>query len=120
MSSDNPIDNPSDKVMKCSVSVAPADPLWKRIPSHDEEGRMLSDLMVLIPRLKDKPQQFIQNIIKEIEIALHYHKQHIVFADLNLNLNLLLISFESKPGIRNQIADAIYARVPEAKMVTHL
>ena len=120
MSSDNTIDKVSEKAIKCSVSITPADPLWKRIPSHDADGRMLSDLMVLIPKLKNKPQEIIRGIIKEIEIALHYFQQHIVFADLTLNLNILLISFESIPGIRNQIADAIYERVPEAKVVTHL
>lgn len=112
--------NTTGNDIKCSVSISPADPLWKRVPSHGDDGRMLSDLMVLIPKLKDKPQQFIQNIIKEIEIALHYYKQYIVFADLNINLNLLLVSFESVPGIRNQIAEAIYERVPGAKLVTHL
>ena len=112
-------DKKEDKQLKCSISLSPAEPLWKRVPTHNEEGQMLGDLMILIPKLKEKPQKIIQNIIRELEIALHYHQKDIVFADLNINLNLLWISVQPVPGIRNRIAESVHERVPGSKLVSH-
>ncbi|MDH5573180.1 MAG: hypothetical protein OEY89_15570 [Gammaproteobacteria bacterium] len=113
------IENTKDKQLKCSISLSPAEPLWQRVPTHNAEGRMLGDLMILIPKLKEKPQKIIQNIIRELEIALHYHQENIVFADLNINLNLLWVSVQPVPGIRIRIAESVSERVPEAKLVSH-
>ena len=42
-----------------------AEPLRKRAPSHDENGKPLSDFMMLIPGLRDKPKHIIDSAIQE-------------------------------------------------------
>jgi len=103
--------NISDDVIK------PSEPLWKRVPTKDSDGKPLSDFMMLIPRLSSKPPHIIGFIVKEIRKVLEYYQQYIVFVDLNIQLNLLWVSIKSVPGICLEVAAALHALVPEAKLV---
>jgi hypothetical protein len=95
-------------------------PLRFRAPSHDENGKSLSDFMVLVPGLKKKPQCLINSTINEIHLALTHYRDTIVFAEFNLKLNLLWVSIRPVPGIRYEITGAIQQRVPEARLVSHI
>ena len=97
-----------------------AEPLRDRVPSHDENGKSLSDFMVLIPGLKQKPQNLISRTINEIHLALTHFDHAIVFAEFNIRLNLLWVSIRPIHGIRFEIVGAIQERVPEARLVSHI
>ncbi len=100
-----------------SLACVPTEPLYRRAPREDEHGRPLSDFMMIIPRLRDKPQHFIQDTIVRIERVLQAHARHVVFADLNLKLNLLWVSVRPVPGICWELPVAINDQVPEALLV---
>lgn len=102
-----------------STSLSPAEPLWKYVPTRNDEGKMLSDFMMVIPGLKHKPHHMIESVAQEIEKVLRFYKDYVVFADLNLRLNVLWVSVQPRPGICLEVAAAIHHNVPEAKVVAH-
>ena len=97
-----------------------SEPLRMRAPSHDEDGRPLSDFMMLIPGLREKPKHIIDNALQDMHLALTRFSDVVVFAEFNLKLNLLWVSIRPVQGIRYEIAGAIQAQVPEAKLVSHI
>jgi hypothetical protein len=99
---------------------ASREPLWKRAPVRDAEGRALSDLMVLIPGLREQPQLLIDRAIQNIHLVLTRFNHVVVFAEFNLKLNLLWVSLKPINGIRLEIAGAIQELVPEARLVSHI
>jgi len=103
-----------------SIRLHEVEPLHKRVPTHDEDGRRLSDCMILIPKLRDKPKHLLQKTVADIERILVSFNKTVVFAELNLKLNLLWISVRPRPGITFELAGAIQVCVPEAKLVSHL
>ncbi|MHB8534548.1 MAG: hypothetical protein ACYDBW_03785 [Sulfuricaulis sp.] len=103
-----------------SSSFLPAEPLRKRAPAFDEHGKALSDFMMLFPGLVKKPQHYIQNAIEHIQTVFADFDHAVVFAELNLKLNLLWISVKPIPGVRFQIAEALRAAIPEARLVSHI
>ena len=105
------------KGLSKSFEHGPTDPLYKRVPRKDEQGKPLSDFMMIIPKLKHQSTDKIKNIIDEIEQVLRYYEKQVVFADLNLNLNVLWVSVQPIAGICLEVAAAIHHRVPEAKLV---
>ncbi len=106
---------------RISVQFDAADePLRKRAPTHDEHGKALSDFMMLVPGLREKPKHLIDAAIQDMHIALTHFSDVVVFAEFNLKLNLLWVSIRPVHGIRFRIADAIQQQVPEARLVSHL
>jgi hypothetical protein len=97
---------------------SPGRPLWQIAPTRDSEGRLLTDFMMLIPRLRDKPGIEIQRTSGCIHAILAQHRE-VVFADLNLKLNLLWISLRPRQGAIAEISAAIRIWVPEAMLVAH-
>ena len=97
-----------------------SEPLRKRAPSNDENGKALSDFMMLIPGLKEKPQHLINSTIQDMHLILTRFNDVVVFADFNLKLNLLWVSIKPVNGVRLEIASAIQELVPEAKLVSHI
>ena len=100
--------------------LGPAEPLHKRAPVHDENGKALSDFMMIFPGLRHQPQHLVERTIAAIESILSNHESTVVFAELNLRLSLLWVSIRPIPGIRFEIANGIQALVPEARLVSHL
>lgn len=96
----------------------PGLPLWQVVPTRDSAGRRLTDFMMLIPRLRDRPLAEIERASREIQAVLALH-QDVVFADLNLKLNVLWVSLRPRPGAISELAAAIRLRVPEAVLVAH-
>jgi len=97
----------------------PAEPLWRRVPTHDEDGAAYSDFMMIIPRLGRQSQQYIENIVRKFEGVFACYQNNVVFADLNLKLNVLWVSVRPVPGICLELPTAIKTRVPEALLVSH-
>lgn len=97
-----------------------SEPLRKRAPRTDECGKAVTDFMMLIPGLRDKPGIVRQNTMQTIHATLSCFSEHVVFAEVNLKLNLLWISCKPVAGMRNSIACAIQDRVPEAKLISHI
>jgi hypothetical protein len=73
--------------------------------------------MMLIPKLRKQPQHHIQHVLQQIEEVLNFYQHAVVFADLNLRLNVLWVSVKPVPGICLELPAAILDRVPEARLV---
>jgi len=101
-----------------SGAVSPAVPLWQLAPTHDAGGQLLTDVMMLIPRLRRRPLIEIERASRDIQAVLALH-QDVVFADLNLRLNLLWVTRRPRPGAIRELVAAIRLRVPEAVLVGH-
>lgn len=94
----------------------PGEPLWRIVPTRDEHGHLLTDFMMLIPRLKEKSAREVERTVDHIRTILTLHSE-VVFADLNLAINLLWVSLRPKRGAMAEIAAAIRLLVPEAVLV---
>lgn len=93
-------------------------PLYERVPTHDEHGRSLSDFMMLIPGLRDLPADRAGQKLERLQRVLAGFRE-VVFADLNLPLNLLWVSVRARPGVILEIATTVKAHLPEALIVGH-
>ncbi len=100
------------KVLTCE----PGQPLWKVVPTRDENGKLLVDFVMWVPRLKRQSPDYIQTTLAHIHTVLQRY-QEVVFADMNLAINMLWVSLKQRPGIVREVFDAIHLLVPEAKLV---
>ncbi|MHB1173619.1 MAG: hypothetical protein ACYCZJ_00645 [Sulfuriferula sp.] len=96
----------------------PALPMWKVVPTRDENGKMLTDFMMLLPKLRHQPKDYIERTVLSIEAVLACYRE-VVFADVNLSINVLWVSLRHRSGVVLEIAGAIRNRVPEALLVGH-
>ncbi|HKJ70128.1 MAG TPA: hypothetical protein VKA55_00045, partial [Gammaproteobacteria bacterium] len=102
-----------------SSLLAPDEPLHERVPTRGPEGQRLADFMMIIPRLRDKPEAGLRATVAELEYVLGAYGHLVVYADLNLRLNLLWVSLKPVPGMCLEVATAIKSRVPEALLVAN-
>ena len=108
-------------IPRVTVSILDAsEPLRKRAPVVDEEGKALSDFMVIIPGLRKKSKTRINQTTQDIHRVLSEFGSTVVFAELNLGLNLLWVSIRPVDGIRFEIAEALRSAIPAARLVSHL
>ncbi|WP_298134823.1 hypothetical protein [Acidiferrobacter sp.] len=77
---------------------------------------MLGDFMMLIPGLRERPTLERSAVINRVNGVLRAFPE-VVFADMNLPLNLLWVSVRSRPGIVLDIACCVKFHVPEALLV---
>ena len=103
--------------LKLSVDLAPAEPLWKLAPTHDQDGGPVSDLLMIIPKLKTMPEQYIKDTLANIEFALKQFNNEVLFANLDMKLNTLWVSFKAVPGVYADIVSTLQTNVPEAVLV---
>jgi len=103
--------------LPCSLEIAPSEPLYKRLPYADENGKPLTDFMMIIPKLRSRPQHLIQETIGKIERVLERYSHVVVFADLNLKLNVLCVSVRPTPGLCWNLPAEINNEIPEALLV---
>lgn len=101
------------------TALLPAEPLYTRVPTRDETGQYLSDFMMIIPGLRKKPAHRRQEVIARLEYVLQLYRQTVVFADLNLKINVLWVSVKPVPGICLELPAVIKFHVPEALLVSH-
>jgi hypothetical protein len=95
----------------------PGGPLWRRAPTRDDAGKRLSDFMLLIPGLRQRPQKDLHEVVRRIDFILDRYRPTVTFADLNLELNVLWVTVRPVPGACRQIVLAIQDQVPEALLV---
>ncbi len=103
--------------LKLSIDLAPAVPLWKLAPTKDKDGGPVSDLLMIIPKLKSRPEQYIKDTLANIEFALKQYNNDILFANLDMKLNTLWVSFRAVPGVYVDIVSTLKINVPEAVLV---
>jgi hypothetical protein len=94
------------------------EPLYKRLPTHDEDGKFLSDFMMLIPGMRNLPAPHLKTRLAVLHELLG-RQQDVVFADLNTPLNLLWVSVRARHGVISELAAEIRLRIPEARLVGH-
>ena len=94
------------------------EPLYKRLPSRDEDGRLLCDFMMLMPGLRNLPAAQFETRLTLLHALLDGHDD-VVFADLNTPLNLLWVSVRTRHGVITQVSAEIRSQFPEAKLVGH-
>lgn len=109
--------NNTEKILKRSAHISPAEPLWKRVPTKDADGNYLSDFMMLIPGLKQKNVVEQERTATSITQVLQHYNDTVVFADLNLKLSVLWVSIYPISGMCLEIPAAIKVAVPEAMLV---
>jgi len=93
-------------------------PLHERLPTCDENGKLLSDLMMLIPGLRNGSGRHFRTRLAILHAVLGSHRD-VVFADLNAPLNLLWVSVRARHGVITELAAEIRFRIPEARLVGH-
>jgi isocitrate lyase len=109
------------KPPRVTLSILDAsEPLRKRAPTVDEDGKAVTDFMVIFPGLRKQPLIQIQRTTQEIHRILGCFSDDVVFAELNLALNLLWVSTKPILGKRFEIAEAIRSSIPSARLVSHL
>lgn len=101
-----------------TLDIEPNTPLWKRAPTKDADGNNVVDFMMLIPKLNKQGKQHIKNTINKLSLVLEHHSKHIVFADLNMKINVLWVSVKPIKGICLEIPAAIRSAVPEAVLIS--
>lgn len=100
----------------CLTGNETAEPMWKIVPTRDENGRLLSDFMMLIPKLREQPLDFIQHTLNCIAGIIRAHAE-VRFVNLNVPLNLLWISHRSLPGVGLELVARIQNRIPQALLI---
>lgn len=95
----------------------PSAPLWKRVPKLDEQGRRLSDFMMIIPGLKKRPANEIQYTLEALAAVLDRYDHIVMYADMNLRINTLWVTIRPVVGMCLEIPAAIKVAVPEAVLV---
>jgi hypothetical protein len=98
------------------AKMEPGTPLWKIVPTHGEDGRPLIDFMMLIPGLRNRPQQDLNTVLNNLQKALEQFSE-VVFVNLNLKINVLWVSVNCRPGIILELVTSIQRLVPEALLV---
>ena len=102
-----------------TADMLPSAPLYKRAPREDEHGRPLSDFMMIIPKLRNQPEHLIDETVNKIERVLNRFTHAVVFADLNLKLNVLWVIVRPEARVSWRLPAAINNAVPEALLVAH-
>jgi hypothetical protein len=100
-----------------TLSCDPNTPLWQRAPTKDEDGTLLSDFMMIIPKLKKCSSEYRRRVLDVLIEVLQRYEDVVVFADLNLKINVLWVSLRPVNGMCLEISAAIKVAVPEALLV---
>jgi len=112
-----PAGKENQSTLPCALETGPAEPLYKRLPREDEHGKPLTDFMMIIPKLRSQPHHMIQETIHKIERVLERYSSIVVFADLNLKLNVLWVIVRPVQGSCWNLPMEINNEVPEALLV---
>jgi len=101
-----------------AFSIEVSQPLYQRVPARDENGRPLSDFMVILPGLRECPRNEFNEALARLQAVLVSYTE-VVFVDLNVPLNLLWVSVRPRPGVILELFGAVKMQLPEAKLVGH-
>lgn len=100
-----------------TLECKPNTPLWQRVPTKDTDGTYLSDFMMIIPGLKKRSSPYRSKTLDAVIDVLQRYEGIVVFADLNMKLNVLWVSLRPVEGMCLEISAAIKVAVPEALLV---
>ena len=100
------------------TTIEPTQPLYQRVPTRAEDGSPYSDFMVLIPGIRELPEAEIAERVSGMQAVLGRYRQ-VVFADLNIRLNLLWVTLIPERGLIPDLMGALRQKVPEARLVGH-
>jgi len=108
------------QLVACSTAITleSSQPLYLRVPARDEYGRPLSDFMILLPGLRDRPRHDFAESLARLQAVLISFSE-VVFVDLNVPLNLLWVSVRPRPGVILELFGAVRLHLPEARLVGH-
>jgi hypothetical protein len=98
----------------------PAEPLRLRAPTVDEDGNAVTDFMMIFPGLRKKTSIQINEALRDVQMVLSRYSDVVVFAEMNIGLNLLWVSIKPVTGKRFEIAEAMRGCIPDAKLVSHV
>lgn len=107
----------ADQKIDMFKGILPGEPLYKLAPTRDEDGRSFVDFMLIIPKLKKKPQAYIDQTLRDIQMVLSRYSQEVVFANMDMKLNCLWVSHRHRPGLCRELTTEIRQYVPEAMLV---
>lgn len=65
------------------------EPLWKVVPKRDEGGRPYVDFMMLAPGLNRRPAADREGVLVLVRGVLEHLGDDVVFADFNLDIDVL-------------------------------
>ena len=108
-----------DNMPRLTVDIQQSQPLWQRVPTRTDAGEYVCDFMMLISRFNQLTSHTQNSIVEKLYAVLKQYSDVVIFADLNVKLNLLWISHRPRPGIGLEVAAMIHEFVPEAKLVSH-
>jgi hypothetical protein len=94
------------------------EPLWKRAPTR-VDGAPCTDFMLVAPGLNKRPAHEIEALALVVRGVLETYPDWVVFADLNLKLNVLWVSLKYRRGIMAEVVAVLRARAPIFKLVGH-
>ncbi len=96
-----------------------AAPLWQRVPKRDENGKPLADFMMLAPGLNKRPSKEREGVLLLVRAVLERFGDEVVFADFNLDINVLWVTLRPRPGLMSAVVWGLRARVPMLRLVAH-
>lgn len=73
--------------------------------------------MMIAPALKGCPPAQMEALLAQIQVVLARFEPCVVFADFNLDLNLLWVSHACRQGLGSEIAMNLQHAVPELRLV---
>jgi len=94
-------------------------PLWQRVPKRDADGHPYNDFMMFAPRLNQRPAHEQESVMLLVRGVLARYADRVVFAELNLKINVLWVSLENRPGLMSEVVAALRDQVPEFHLVGH-
>lgn len=94
-------------------------PLWKVVPKRDTSGRPYVDFMMLAPGLNRRPAAERHQVMVLVRGVLERFGDDIVFADFNLDINVLWVSLRCQPGLMTRVVCLLRAKVPMLRLVSH-
>ena len=100
------------------LALSTSGPLYTRAPTRNEDGVAYSDFMMLIPGLRDLSRTDFGDRVAGLQAVLGQYQQ-VVFADLNVPLNLLWVTLIPEYGLIATMAEGLRQRIPEARLIGH-
>jgi hypothetical protein len=94
-------------------------PLWQRVPKRDAAGRPYVDFMMLAPGLNKRPALEQHQVMVLVRGVLERFGDDIVFADFNIDINVLWVSLRCQPGLLSRVVCLLRAKVPMLRLVSH-
>ena len=94
-----------------------SEPLYDRVRTLDENGKPYADFMLMIPGLNKASMPELKGKMAALQAVLVNYPE-VVFADLNMRLNLLWVSIRPKVGLIQGIPVDIQQHLPEAKLIS--